>query len=180
MTGNITGPTDDLGTSKALAGPPRSNRSAALLVYREDRSGPNASLEVLIAHMGGPLWARKDEAGWSIPKGEYLPPEEPLAAAVREFEEEMGSPPPPGPYLALGEARQSSGKVITTFAVEGDFDLATFSCNLFEMEWPRGSGRLQSFPEMDKTAWFDLETAAVKLVKGQVPILAALSAARQR
>jgi predicted NUDIX family NTP pyrophosphohydrolase len=151
--------------------------SAALLVYRyaAGRESPDPELRVLLAHMGGPFWARKDEAAWSVPKGEYEPPEEPLAAALREFEEEMGSPPPGGPYRELGDVRQPSGKIVTTFAVPGDFDLATFSSNLFTMEWPRGSGRLQEFPEMDRAGWFDLDQAAVKLVKGQVPILRALT-----
>jgi predicted NUDIX family NTP pyrophosphohydrolase len=153
-----------------------SKRSAALLVYRTSSSAAGG-LEVLIAHMGGPFWARKDDAGWSIPKGEYVPPEEPLAAALREFEEEMGSPAPAGPYLELGEFKQSGGKIITTFAVPGDFDLAGFVSNLFELEWPRGSGRIQEFPEMDRAAWFDLDQAAIKLVKGQVPILQALRTA---
>jgi predicted NUDIX family NTP pyrophosphohydrolase len=146
-------------------------RSAALLVFRHDTDD---GLEVLIAHMGGPFWARKDAGAWSIPKGEYLPPEEPLDAALREFEEEMGSPAPPGPYLELGDARQSSGKIVTTFAVPGEFDVSAFASNTFQMEWPRGSGRRQEFPEMDRAAWFDLETAATKLVKGQVPILTML------
>jgi predicted NUDIX family NTP pyrophosphohydrolase len=147
-------------------------RSAALLVYRFDAAG---GLEVLIAHMGGPFWAKKDDGGWSIPKGEYEPSEQPLTAARREFEEEMGSPPPAGPYLELGEARQSSGKIVATFAVQGDFDLSSFVSNTFELEWPRGSGRLQTFPEMDRAAWFSCELAATKLVKGQIPILTALT-----
>jgi predicted NUDIX family NTP pyrophosphohydrolase len=150
-------------------------RSAGLLVYRFDPAlTPPDGLQVLIAHMGGPFWARKDDAAWSIPKGEYEPPEEPMAAALREFEEEMGSPAPTGTYLELGEARQSSGKIVTTFAVQGDYDVTTFASNTFEMEWPRGSGRIQAFPEMDRAAWFTPEMAAIKLVKGQVPILAAL------
>lgn len=149
-----------------------SKRSAALLVYRYNSDG----LEVLIAHMGGPFWAKKDDGGWSIPKGEYEPPEEPLAAARREFEEEMGSPAPAGPYFELGEAKQSSGKIITTFAVLGDFDVTTFVSNVFQMEWPPGSGRMQEFPEMDRAAWFDLDQAASKLVKGQRPILETLKA----
>jgi predicted NUDIX family NTP pyrophosphohydrolase len=143
-------------------------------VYRRDTDG---GIDVLIAHMGGPFWARKDAGAWSIPKGEFEPPEDPLAAARREFEEEMGSPAPTGPYLELGDARQSSGKIVTTFAVPGQFDVDGFASNTFEMEWPRGSGRLQRFPEMDRAAWFDLETAAGKLVKGQIPILAQLRAA---
>jgi predicted NUDIX family NTP pyrophosphohydrolase len=147
--------------------------SAALLVYRypdPDRRTDD-TLEVLIGHMGGPFWAKKDAGGWSIPKGEYESPEDPLAAAQREFEEEMGSPAPAGPYLELGTARQSSGKIITTFAVRGDFDVTTLVSNLFELEWPRGSGRMQAFPELDRAAWFTLDQAATKLVKGQLPIL---------
>jgi predicted NUDIX family NTP pyrophosphohydrolase len=156
-------------------------RSAGLLVYRftepiDAGSTPRAeALEVLIAHMGGPFWARKDDAAWSIPKGEYEPDEEPLAAALREFEEEMGSPPPSAEeYLTLGEFRQSSGKIVTIFATPGEFDVSTFASNTFEMEWPRGSGRIQAYPEMDRAAWFSLEQAATKLVKGQLPVLAAL------
>lgn len=149
-----------------------SNRrtSAALLVYRTagDR------LEVLIGHMGGPFWVKKDTGGWSIPKGEYVPPEEPMAAARREFEEEMGSPAPAGPYLDLGTAIQPNGKILTTFAVQADFDVSTMVSNTFELEWPPRSGRFQAYPELDRAAWVTLEEAAVKLVKGQVPILEAL------
>ena len=103
-------------------------RSAGLLVYRLAAGG---TLEVLIAHMGGPFWARRDARAWSIPKGEYEDSEDPLTAARREFTEEMGSPPPDGPLISLGERRQPSGKVITTYAVEGDFDLAGFRSNTF-------------------------------------------------
>jgi predicted NUDIX family NTP pyrophosphohydrolase len=152
-------------------------RSAGLLLYRfTEPADPRAeALEVLIAHMGGPFWARKDDAAWSIPKGEYEPPEEPLAAARREFEEEMGAPPPAAEnYLSLGEFRQSSGKIVTVFATPGDFDVSTLASNTFELEWPRGSGRIQAFPELDRAAWFSLELAATKLVKGQFPVLAAL------
>jgi predicted NUDIX family NTP pyrophosphohydrolase len=148
-----------------------SKRSAGILIYRYTGDG---GLEVLIAHMGGPFWARKDDGAWSIPKGEFEPDEEPLAAARREFEEEMGSPPPAGPYLELGDARQSTGKIVTTFAVEGDYDVDTFASNLFALEWPRGSGRIQEFPEMDRAAWFTPEVATSKLVQGQIPIIAAL------
>ena len=148
-----------------------------MLVYRY---GSDGDLQVLIAHMGGPLWAHKEEHAWSIPKGLFEPGEDALTAARREFEEEMGSPAPDGPYLELGETRQSSGKVITTFAVHGDHDVSTFSSNLFEMEWPRGSGRTQMFPEMDRAGWFGLETAATKLVKGQLPILGKLTEAIAR
>jgi predicted NUDIX family NTP pyrophosphohydrolase len=128
---------------------------------------------VLIAHMGGPFWARKDAGAWSIPKGEYTD-EEPLAAARREFAEEMGSPAPDGEVIPLGTVRQSGGKTVTTFAVEGDFDLDGFASNTFEMEWPRGSGRMQAFPEVDRAAWVTVAVARDKLVKGQVPVLDAL------
>jgi predicted NUDIX family NTP pyrophosphohydrolase len=144
--------------------------SAALLLFRHGTDG----LEVLIAHMGGPFWARKDAGAWSIPKGEYTDDEEPLAAARREFAEEMGSPPPAGEPIALGTVTQSGGKAVTTFAVEGDFDLNGFRSNTFELEWPRGSGRVQEFPEVDRAAWVPLAVAREKLVKGQVPVLDAL------
>jgi predicted NUDIX family NTP pyrophosphohydrolase len=146
-------------------------RSAALLLYRRGRNG---ELEVLIAHMGGPFWAKKDARAWSIPKGEYTDDEEPLAAARREFTEEMGGPPPDGDVIPLGECRQSTGKIITTYAIEGDYDLRGFASNTFELEWPRGSGRIQEFPEVDRAEWMALGRAAEMLVKGQVPILEAL------
>jgi predicted NUDIX family NTP pyrophosphohydrolase len=148
-------------------------RSAALLVYRQRGEG---GLEVLIAHMGGPFWARKDARAWSIPKGEYDETEDPLDAARREFEEEIGSPAPEGVVADLGEQRQSSGKIIMTYAVEGDLDLAGFRSNTFTMEWPPGSGQVQEFPEMDRAEWMSLSRAADMLVKGQVPILDALRA----
>jgi len=148
-------------------------RSAALLVYR--RRG-ESGLEVLIAHMGGPFWARKDARAWSIPKGEYDETEDPLDAARREFEEEIGSPAPGGAAADLGEQRQSGGKIIVTYAVEGDLDLAGFRSNTFTMEWPPGSGQIQEFPEMDRAEWMSFSHAADMLVKGQVPILDALRA----
>jgi predicted NUDIX family NTP pyrophosphohydrolase len=137
------------------------------LLYRLRDGGP----EVLIGHMGGPFWAKKDEAAWSIPKGEYADGEEPLAAARREFEEELGSPPPEGETLALGEVRQSSGKRVTAWAVEGDFDASEIHSNSFEMEWPPRSGRTELFPEIDRAEWVDLPTARRKLVKGQVALV---------
>jgi predicted NUDIX family NTP pyrophosphohydrolase len=143
--------------------------SAALLLFRR-----RDQLEVLIAHMGGPFWARKDAGAWSIPKGEYLDDEEPLAAARREFAEEMGSPPPEGEVIPLGTVTQSGGKTVTTYAVEGDFDLDRFRSNTFEMEWPRGSGRMREFPEVDRAEWMPVAVARDKLVKGQVPVLDAL------
>lgn len=145
-------------------------RSAALLVYRITAAG---ELEVLVAHMGGPFWARKNAGAWSIPKGEYTD-EEPLAAALREFAEEMGSAPPDGQVIDLGEQRQAGGKVIRTYAVEGDFDLARFRSNTFQLEWPRGSGVIREFPEVDRAAWMTADDAAQMLVKGQVPILRSL------
>ncbi len=147
-------------------------RSAALLLYR---FADGASLEVLIAHMGGPFWARKDAGAWSIPKGEYEDGEESRDAAFREFEEEMGAAPPAGQVIELGEQRQASGKIITTYALCGDFDAANIRSNTFLLEWPRGSGKMQEFPEMDRAEWVSLDRAAALLVKGQVPILEALA-----
>jgi predicted NUDIX family NTP pyrophosphohydrolase len=147
-----------------MAGP---RRSAGLLLYRLRDGRP----EVLIGHMGGPFWAKKDEGAWSIPKGEYEDGEEPLAAARREFEEELGSPPPDGEALPLGEVRQSSGKRVTAWAVEGDFDASEIHSNTFEMEWPPRSGRTQPFPEIDRAEWVDLPTARRGLVKGQVALV---------
>lgn len=143
-------------------------RSAALLLYRR---GGDGGLEVLIGHMGGPFWARKEARAWSIPKGEYDEAEEPLAAARREFEEEMGSPAPGGAVADLGQQRQPGGKVIVTYAVEGDLDLSGFRSNTFTMEWPRGSGQVREFPELDRAEWMSLGRASGMLVKGQVPIL---------
>jgi predicted NUDIX family NTP pyrophosphohydrolase len=145
-------------------------RSAGLLLYRTD----NGDLEVLIAHMGGPFWARKNEGAWSVPKGEYDDDEDPLAAATREFGEELGVAPPEGTPVDLGTVKQSGGKVVTVYALEGDVDLAQFKSNTFAVEWPRNSGRLQEFPEVDRVEWADLQTAARLLVKGQVPFLDAL------
>lgn len=137
--------------------------SAGILLYRRTGEG----LEVLIAHMGGPFWSTKDSGGWSIPKGEYDEDETPFAAARREFEEELGSPPPDGDYLGLGEARVSSGKRLTVFAAESDFDAEAITPGTFEMEWPPRSGRMESFPEVDRAGWFGRDAAEDKLVKGQ-------------
>ncbi|CAM3131797.1 NUDIX domain protein [Arthrobacter ulcerisalmonis] len=145
-------------------------RSAGILLYR---SGP-AGLEVWIGHMGGPFWAHKDAHAWSIPKGEYSPDEDPLAAALREFEEEMGSPAPAADYQLLGDFRQSSGKIVTAFAAEHDFAPDEVRSNTFELEWPKGSGTVAQFPEIDNAGWFPVEAARLKLVKGQEPILHAL------
>ena len=145
--------------------------SAGLLLYR--RRG--REIEVLLAHMGGPFWSRKDAGAWSLPKGEYEGDEEPLAAARREFAEELGLPAPAGRALDLGTIKQAGGKVVQAWALEGDLDTDAVHSNSFELEWPRGSGTVQSFPEADRAAWFDLQSARVKLVKGQVGFLERLS-----
>lgn len=137
--------------------------SAGLLVFR--RTG--ADLELLIAHMGGPFWAHRDGAAWSVPKGLLDPGEDAQDAARREFEEELGLPAPAGTWLGLGESRQSSGKLVQIWAVEGNVDPAAVVPGTFEMEWPRGSGRRQQFPEIDRVEWFDPQTARTKLVSGQ-------------
>jgi predicted NUDIX family NTP pyrophosphohydrolase len=138
-------------------------RSAGLLVYRRTTSG----VEVLLGHMGGPFWARRDEGAWTVPKGEYEPDEQPEAAARREFEEELGHPPPDGELLPLGEVRQTGGKVVTVWAVEGQVDPAAVVPGTFEMEWPRGTGRLQTFPELDRVAWWGVDEARARLVTAQ-------------
>ena len=146
-------------------------RSAGILLYRRNSE---SQLEVWIAHMGGPFWARKDTHAWSIPKGEYLESEDPLAAALREFAEEMGTPAPSADYLPLGTFRQPSGKLITAFAAEADFQPGHIVSNTFSLEWPKGSGVLQNYPEIDDARWFAEPEARTKLVKGQVPIIDAL------
>jgi predicted NUDIX family NTP pyrophosphohydrolase len=141
--------------------------SAGILLYRRRPAGP----EVLLGHMGGPFWAKKDDGAWSIPKGEHGPDEEPLAVARREFEEELGSPVPADVLEPLGERKVTSGKVLTVWAAEGDLDASACRSNTFELEWPPRSGRIQEFPEIDRAAWFGIGEARNKLVKGQVPFL---------
>jgi predicted NUDIX family NTP pyrophosphohydrolase len=150
--------------------------SAGVLLWRHADPG----VEVLIGHMGGPFWARKDDAAWSIPKGEHSPDEDPFAVALREFEEETGSPVPASDFVPLGSVRQSGGKVLTVWAAEGDLDADATTSNTFELEWPPRSGRLQEFPEIDRTAWVPLDVARTKLVKGQVPLLDRLADALPR
>ena len=137
-------------------------KSAGILVYRKRAGG----IEVLLVHPGGPFWARRDAGAWSIPKGEYADSEDPEAAARREFTEETGWAIE-GDLTPLGEIRQKAGKVVTAFAAEGDFDLASLESNRFEMEWPPKSGRIASFPEVDRAGWFALAEAHEKIIEGQ-------------
>jgi predicted NUDIX family NTP pyrophosphohydrolase len=142
--------------------------SAGVLLFRGD--APDG-LEVLLAHPGGPVWAKKDDQGWTIPKGEPSPGEDLLVAAKREFEEEMGSAPS-GEFLALGSILQPSGrKVVHVWAARSDFDVASLKSNLFSMEWPPRSGRTQQFVEVDRAQWFPMAVARRKIWPGQVPFL---------
>lgn len=128
-------------------------------------------LEVLLAHPGGPVWAKKDDTGWTIPKGEPSPGEDFLAAAKREFEEEMGSAPA-GEFLPLGSRLQPSGrKIVHVWAVRCDFDVTSLKSNMFSMEWPPRSGRKQQFVEVDRAQWFPITVARRKIWPGQVPFL---------
>ena len=142
-------------------------RSAGILLFR----GRGPALRLLLVHPGGPFWAKKDLGAWSIPKGEYDEGEDPFAVARREFEEELGEPAPAGDAIELGELVQPSRKVITAFAIEGDFDPRGLKSNLFELEWPPKSGRLQSFPEVDRAQWFTLDEAREKILPGQRPFI---------
>lgn len=144
--------------------------SAGLVVYRRSEDDGGSTVEILLVHPGGPFWAKKDTNGWSIPKGEYDPDtEDAEAAAVREFEEEIGHPAPPPPRRPLPPFK-AGRKLITAWLVEGDLDPESIRSNEFEMEWPPKSGRTQSFPEVDRAAWFGLDEAATKLHKGQLPL----------
>jgi predicted NUDIX family NTP pyrophosphohydrolase len=145
--------------------------SAGLLMYRRRRG----VLEVLLVHPGGPFWAGKDLGAWSIPKGEYDPGEDPLAAARREFREETGFSVT-GEFIPLMPRKQPSGKIIEAWAVEGDCDAAAMHSNVFTLEWPPHSGRQQQFPEVDRAAWFFLADAREKIIKGQVGFLEELQA----
>jgi predicted NUDIX family NTP pyrophosphohydrolase len=140
-------------------------RSAGLLVYRQWEP-----LEVFLVHPGGPFWAKKDLGAWSIPKGEYLDGEEPLAAALREFEEETGFEVQ-GEFLALGAITQASGKIVSVWACAGDFDAAQLTSNSCEVEWPPRSGRLITIPEVDRGAWFSIAEAGKRILQSQGPIL---------
>ncbi len=139
-------------------------RSAGILLYRYTTTG---TLQVLIGHMGGPFWAHRQEASWSVPKGEYDDAEDAQHAARREFEEELGVPVPDGRLRSLGEVRQPSGKRLTVWALEGDLDVEAVQPGTFELEWPPKSGRSQQFPEIDRADWVDVESARPLLVRGQ-------------
>lgn len=141
--------------------------SAGVILYRIH----DEVLQVLIAHMGGPFWAKKDEGGWSIPKGEYGETEEPFIVAQREFAEELGFPVPSDEFIDLGAFKQPSGKVICVWAAEGDLDASRCVSNTFEMVWPRGSGETIEVPEVDRAEWVAAAVAKRKLLKGQVPVV---------
>ncbi|GAB2698927.1 NUDIX domain-containing protein [Thalassiella azotivora] len=153
----------------------RTRTSAGLLVHR---TGADGRPQVLLGHMGGPFWARKDAGAWSIPKGEYDPAtEDALDAARREFTEELGLPAPDGDPVPLGSVRQSGGKTVTAWAVEGDLDPADVVPGTFELEWPPRSGRTVTVPEVDRVEWFDLDTGRAKVVTAQAVFLDRLAEA---
>jgi predicted NUDIX family NTP pyrophosphohydrolase len=136
--------------------------SAGILLYRKQGN----KLEVLLVHPGGPFWAKKELGAWSLAKGEYHEGEDPLCAALREFFEETGHRPI-GPSLPLGERKQPGGKRILAWAIEGNWDPASLVSNTFSMEWPRGSGRIREFPEIDRAQWFDMSEAQRRILSGQ-------------
>jgi predicted NUDIX family NTP pyrophosphohydrolase len=142
-------------------------RSAGVLLYRRSGGAP----EVLLVHPGGPFWARRDAGAWSIPKGEYEDGDDPLAAALREFEEETGTALQAGELRDLGEVKQKAGKVVKAWAAEGDLDADAVRSNTFTMEWPPRSGRTAEFPEIDRAGWFGVEEAREKLNPAQAEFL---------
>jgi predicted NUDIX family NTP pyrophosphohydrolase len=142
-------------------------RSAGLLLHR----GRGEDLEVLLVHPGGPAWANRDAGAWSVPKGEYLDGEDPLAAARREFEEELGTPPPEGEAADLGEIRQKSGKRVHAWALTGDLDTTQVHSNTFMFEWPPRTGKMIEIPEVDRAEWFGLKAAREKINPAQVSLL---------
>jgi predicted NUDIX family NTP pyrophosphohydrolase len=141
--------------------------SSGLLLFRRRGAG----VQVLLAHMGGPFWERRDAGAWSLPKGEHEAGEDSLGAGRREFEEELGLTPPEGTPIDLGVAKQPSGKLIHAWALEADLDVSEIHSNTFELEWPRGSGAIARFPEIDRAAWLAPEDAREKLIGGQLPLL---------
>jgi predicted NUDIX family NTP pyrophosphohydrolase len=142
-------------------------KSAGLLMYRRDAQG---AIEVLLAHPGGPFWQRKDAGAWSLPKGEYEDPEQPLDAALREWAEETGFEASP-PFMPLGEVTQKNGKRVAAWAFEGAGDPQDLKCNTFEIEWPPRSGRRQAFPEIDRVQWFELAQARERINPAQAAFL---------
>ncbi|KMS75801.1 DNA mismatch repair protein MutT [Streptomyces viridochromogenes] len=142
-------------------------RSAGLLLFRHTADG----LEVLLGHMGGPFFAKKEAGAWTVPKGEYEPDEPAWEAARREFQEELGLAPPDGEAVPLGEVRQTNGKIVTAWAVEADLDPATVVPGTFRMEWPPRSGRTQDFPELDRVEWLGVDRAREVIVKAQAAFL---------
>jgi predicted NUDIX family NTP pyrophosphohydrolase len=142
-------------------------RSAGLLLHRL-REG---SIELLLVHPGGPFWRKRAEGAWSIPKGEIGEGEEPLAVALREFEEELGMRPPVAACTPLGSVRQAGGKVVQAWTAPGDLDVTKVRSNTFDLEWPPRSGKIVSFPEVDRAAWFDLVSARRQLLAGQRPFV---------
>ena len=149
-----------------------SKTSAGLLLYR----GVGTEREVLLAHFGGPFFAGKDEGAWGVPKGEAQEGEGLLQTAQREFAEELGAPAPGGTLHSLGSVTQKSGKVVHAWAVRGDFEPSALKSNTFELEWPRGSGRVQHFPEIDRVEWFTIARAREKIVEAQAAFLERVSA----
>jgi predicted NUDIX family NTP pyrophosphohydrolase len=150
----------------------RSAQSAGLILYRQRNGG----LEILLVHPGGPFWQKRDEGAWSIPKGEFAENEVAIDVARREFEEELGAPAPAGEATPLGEVRQAGGKTVHAWAMPGDLDVTRISSNTFEIVWPPRSGKMQTFPEIDRAAWFDLDTARRKVIPAQRTFLDRLEA----
>jgi predicted NUDIX family NTP pyrophosphohydrolase len=144
-------------------------KSAGLMLYRELSAA--SAIEVLLVHPGGPFWRNKDAGAWTIPKGEFDESEEPLAAAKREFKEELGAPAPNGDYLSLGSIKQKGGKTVHAWAVKGDFEPENLASNTFTCEWPPRSRRMQEFPEVDRAEWFTPELAKRKILPAQVPLI---------
>ena len=142
--------------------------SAGLLPFHLSEPG---ELTVLIVHPGGPFWSQRDLGAWSIAKGEYELGADPLAAAEREFKEELGLEPPAGERLSLGEVKQPGGKRVVAWAVRGDLDVHNTKSNSFQLEWPPGSGKVQSFPEVDRVGWFGVGDAKSRVLKAQVPFI---------